>query len=244
IQLHEYGHGVSTRLTGGSLAPLCMSGHEIRGMSKGWSDIFAMIVTAKESDKADTPVILGAYVINKLKGIRSHPYTTDMKINPLTYGDLKTRTELHEAGKVWATMLWEVYWNLVTKSGFSTNLYDAKGKAGNIVAMQNVMGGLMHQPCKYPSGYSNTSLVNARDAIIASDAAYYNGANKCEIWKGFAKRGLGVNAADYTNDFSVPAECGSGSPPPLTTTRGPKPTSGCTRMDICCIYVGKSCDQD
>ncbi|KAK5670278.1 hypothetical protein QVD99_003295 [Batrachochytrium dendrobatidis] len=189
-----------------------MSGHEIRGMSKGWSDIFAIIVTAKESDKADTPVILGAYVINKLK-------------------------ELHEAGKVWAAMLWEVYWNLVTKSGFSTNLYDAKGKAGNIVAMQNVMGGLMHQPC-------SPSLVNARDAIIASDAAYYNGANKCEIWKGFAKRGLGVNAADYTNDFSVPAECGSGSPPPLTTTRGPKPTSGCTRMDICCIYVGKSCDQD
>ncbi|EGF78995.1 hypothetical protein BATDEDRAFT_5399, partial [Batrachochytrium dendrobatidis JAM81] len=154
---------------------------------KGWSDIFAIIVTAKESDKADTPVILGAYVINKLKGIRSHPYTTDMKINPLTYSDLKTRTELHEAGKVWAAMLWEVYWNLVTKSGFSTNLYDAKGKAGNIVAMQNVMGGLMHQPC-------SPSLVNARDAIIASDAAYYNGANKCEIWKGFAKRGLGVNA--------------------------------------------------
>ncbi|OAJ44640.1 hypothetical protein BDEG_27850 [Batrachochytrium dendrobatidis JEL423] len=235
-----------------------MSGHEIRGMSKGWSDIFAMIVTAKESDKADTPVILGAYVINKLKGIRSHPYTTDMKINPLTYGDLKTRTELHEAGKVWATMLWEVYWNLVTKSGFSTNLYDAKGKAGNIVAMQNLSEEnksevqeevALEIKINRLSLFNRSekgliSLVNARDAIIASDAAYYNGANKCEIWKGFAKRGLGVNAADYTNDFSVPAECGSGSPPPLTTTRGPKPTSGCTRMDICCIYVGKSCDQD
>ncbi|OAJ45470.1 hypothetical protein BDEG_28609 [Batrachochytrium dendrobatidis JEL423] len=187
-----------------------MSGHEIRGMSKGWSDIFAIIVTAKESDKADTPVILGAYVINKLKGIRSHPYTTDMKINPLTYSDLKTRTELHEAGKCGQPCF-----------GKFTGTWSPR----------------MHQPC-------SLSLVNARDAIIASDAAYYNGANKCEIWKGFAKRGLGVNAADYTNDFSVPAKCGSGSPPPLTTTRGPKPTSGCTRMDICCIYVGKSCDQD
>ncbi|KAL5040500.1 hypothetical protein RTP6_007499 [Batrachochytrium dendrobatidis] len=193
-----------------------------------------MIVTAKESDKADTPVILGAYIINKLKGIRSHPYTTDMKINPLTYGDLKTRTELHEAGQGWQHCAYAYVMHLGHQEWI---FYPLRCHKAAIVAMQNVMGGLMHQPC-------SPSLVNARDAIIASDAAYYNGANKCEIWKGFAKRGLGVNAADYTNDFSVPAECGSGSPPPLTTTRGPKPTSGCTRMDICCIYVGKSCDQD
>jgi hypothetical protein len=50
------------------------------------------------------------------------------------------------------------------------------------------------------------------------------GANQCEIWRGFAKRGLGVNAdagfapggdgsdvGDETEDFAVPAGCCSES---------------------------------
>ncbi|KAK5666933.1 hypothetical protein QVD99_006165 [Batrachochytrium dendrobatidis] len=275
VVLHEYGHGISTRLTGGPTASLCMFSPETRGMGEGWSDIFAMIVTAKQSHKADTPTYFGRYSKNNNNGMRSYPYTTDMQVNPLTYGYLKKRGEVHAVGEVWAAALWEIYWNLIAKNGFSTNLYDAKSKAGNIITMQIMIGGMMLQPC-------NTNFIDARDAIVAADVAHYDGANKCEIWKGFAKRGLGPNAVDYVDDFSVPAECGGGSPPPssksttttttttttrptttttttrpiitttrptttkktTTTTRGPKPTSGCTRMDICCIYVGKSCDQN
>ena len=41
------------------------------------------------------------------------------------------------------------------------------------------------------------------------------GANECEIWRGFAKRGMGTNAQDrgnagslnVTEDFTVPARC-------------------------------------
>ncbi|KAJ8329145.1 hypothetical protein QVD99_004850 [Batrachochytrium dendrobatidis] len=287
VPLHEYGHGVSGRLTGGAAASNCLVGGEAGGMNEGWSDMFYMIVTATQSQNSKTPIHFGSYAINNANGARSHPYTTDMKVNPLTYSDLKTRQEVHAAGEVWVSMLWEVYWNLVTKNGFSTNLYDAKGKSGNIIAMQNMIGGFMLQPC-------NPSLLDARDAYIASDVARYKGANKCEIWKGFAKRGLGVKAAKFNNDFSVPTECGgdssSSSVPAdttteaattteattttrfttttratttratttarptttrattttkrFTTTRGPKPTSGCTHMDICCIYIGKSCDQN
>ncbi|KAL5040338.1 hypothetical protein RTP6_007353 [Batrachochytrium dendrobatidis] len=204
IVVHEYGHGISTRLTGGPAATGCLLEGEARGMSEGWSDLFAMIVTAKESHKADTPIILGAYISDSSSGVRTHPFTTDMKANPFTYSDIGNNQESYIVGEVWASMLWEVYWNLVTKNGFSTNLHDAKGKFGNIITMQNMIGGFMLQPCK-------PTFLSARDAFIASDVAHYNGANKCEIWKGFAKRGLGVKAANSTNDFSVPDECGGGT---------------------------------
>ncbi|OAJ41636.1 hypothetical protein, variant [Batrachochytrium dendrobatidis JEL423] len=204
IVVHEYGHGISSRLTGGPAADECLFDGEARGMSEGWSDLFAMIVTAKESHKADTPIIIGTYITNSSTGVRTRPYTTDMKANPFTYSDIGNNQKSYIVGEVWASMLWEVYWNLVTKNGFSTNLHDAKGKFGNIITMQNMIGGFMLQPCK-------PTFLSARDAFIASDVAHYNGANKCEIWKGFAKRGLGVKAANSTNDFSVPDECGGGT---------------------------------
>ncbi|KAJ1341788.1 hypothetical protein BSLG_010855 [Batrachochytrium salamandrivorans] len=48
----------------------------------------------------------------------------------------------------------------------------------------------------------------ARDAIIATDNLHYQGDHKCEIYRGFAKRGLGLGATDtHKNDFTVPPEC-------------------------------------
>ncbi|KAH9255876.1 hypothetical protein BASA81_006050 [Batrachochytrium salamandrivorans] len=201
IVIHEYGHGISNRLTGGSATGGCLSTAESGGMGEGWSDIMAMIVLAKSSDTATTKVAIGAYVANNAAGIRSHPYTTDMRVNPLTYGDLKTLDEVHDVGEVWASLLWEVYWNLVAKHGFSANLYNANQSAGNVVAMSVIIGGMMLQPC-------NPTFRSARDAIIAADASYYDGDNKCEIIRAFAKRGLGLKATrTRTNDFSVPSEC-------------------------------------
>ncbi|KAH6560091.1 hypothetical protein BASA60_000090 [Batrachochytrium salamandrivorans] len=148
-------------------------------MGEGWSDIMAMIVLAKSSDTATTEIPIGAYSEN----------------------NAETRDESHDMGEVWASMLWEVYWNLVFKHGFSTNLYDASQSEGNIVAMKIIIGGMMIQSC-------NPTFLGARDAIITADFNNYKGANKCEIYKGFAKRGLGLGATDTrTNDFSVPPEC-------------------------------------
>ncbi|KAJ1332242.1 extracellular metalloproteinase MEP [Batrachochytrium salamandrivorans] len=65
----------------------------------------------------------------------------------------------------------------------------------------------MRQPC-------NPTFLSARDAIIEADKSFYGGANKCEIIKGFAKRGLGLNANNFRNDFSVPKECSGASPNP------------------------------
>ena len=45
------------------------------------------------------------------------------------------------------------------------------------------------QPC-------NPNFLQARDAIIDADKALTGGENACEIWKGFAKRGLGTEASE------------------------------------------------
>jgi hypothetical protein len=59
----------------------------------------------------------------------------------------------------------------------------------------------------------NPTFIDGRDAIIAADQAK-GGADRCMIWRTFAKRGLGVNAVqvqtninDQVQDFSVPADC-------------------------------------
>ncbi|KAJ1332840.1 hypothetical protein BSLG_010853 [Batrachochytrium salamandrivorans] len=201
VIIHEYAHGISNRLTGGPSTDSCLTKAEAAGMDEGWSDIISMIVLAKKSDTATTKMTIGAYAENSAGGFRSRPYTTDMKVNSWTYGDLKSLDEVHDVGEVWASMLWEVYWNLVAKHGFATNLYDADQSAGNVIAMKIILGGMTIQSC-------NPTFRAARDAIVAADLSYYDGANKCEILKGFAKRGLGSDATSgRKNDFSVPSEC-------------------------------------
>ncbi|KAJ1332839.1 hypothetical protein BSLG_010778 [Batrachochytrium salamandrivorans] len=201
VIIHEYAHGISNRLTGGPSTDSCLTKSQAAGMDEGWSDIIFMIILAKSSDTATTKITIGAYAENSAGGFRSVPYTTDMKVNSWTYGDLKSLDEVHDVGEVWASMLWEVYWNLVAKHGFATNLYDADQSAGNVIAMKIILGGMTIQSC-------NPTFRAARDAIVAADLSYYDGANKCEILKGFAKRGLGSDATSgRKNDFSVPSEC-------------------------------------
>lgn len=57
------------------------------------------------------------------------------------------------------------------------------------------------QPC-------NPTFIQARDAIIDADIALTDGENACEIWTGFAKRGLGENAvfdeSNRVDDFAIP----------------------------------------
>ncbi|KAH6594385.1 hypothetical protein BASA50_006632 [Batrachochytrium salamandrivorans] len=201
VVVHEYAHGISNRLTGGAAIGGCFTTFEAGGVDEGWGDVMAMMVLAKESDTATTGMPIGAYISDSAVGFRSHLYTTDMTVNPLTYGNLKFAGGAYAVGVVWASMLWQVYWNLVEKHGFSTNLYDAKQSAGNVVAMKIFIGGLTLQPC-------NPGLLGARNAIIDADKLHYNGTHKCEIFKGFAKRGLGSKiTSGYTDDFSIPDEC-------------------------------------
>ena len=213
---HEYGHGISNRLTGGPATVSCLGNAE--QMGEGWSDWFAMTLTTDPSDTATTPRGVGTYVSFESPdgpGIRPTPYTTDMGVNPSTYAsvaDVVNISQPHGIGYVWNTMLWEVYWNLVDRYGYNRNVYEAWGTGGNNLALQLVMDGMKFQPCR-------PGLVDGRNGILTADMALTGGANQCEIWRGFAKRGLGALAnqglstsrTDGVEDFSLPASCTSAS---------------------------------
>jgi hypothetical protein len=214
VIIHEYGHGVSNRLTGGPAMSGCLQGAQSGGMGEGWSDFWAIALTHQPDDTATTRRSVGSYVIFEddpltATGIRRFPYTTDTGVNPDTYvtiADTLNVTVPHGVGSVWTAMLWEVYWNLVTRQGFDPDLYG--GNSGNNIALQLVMDGLKLQPCM-------PTFVNARDGILAADQMTFGGRYRCDIWRGFAKRGLGVAADDgvdhndrnVTDDFTVPPDC-------------------------------------
>jgi hypothetical protein len=209
---HEYGHGISNRLTGGPATVACLNNAE--QMGEGWSDWFALNLTTHPSDRPTTPRGVGTYVNFEPPdglGIRPTPYTTDMTVNPSTYAsvaDVVNISQPHGIGYVWNTMLWEVYWNLVDRYGYNADVYGDWTTGGNNRAFQLVMDGMKFQVCR-------PGFVDGRNAILQADLALTGGANQCEIWRGFAKRGLGVtanqgssnNRSDGVEAFDLPASC-------------------------------------
>jgi len=201
IVIHEYGHGISNRLTGGPSNVNCLRTAESGGMGEGWGDFWATQLRQRGDYERTKLFPMGDYDTNQVNGIRKFPYTTLMSVNPETYGYI-TRTGyegVHAKGEVWCGILWETYWNLVDELGFNDDWY--LGEGGNNVVLQNVVDGLKLQPC-------NPTFVDARNAILQADQVNYDGKHVCLFWKGFAKRGLGLNAlSGGREDFTVPAEC-------------------------------------
>ena len=211
VMIHEYGHGISNRLTGGPAASGCLGNQE--QMGEGWSDWYGTVMTVLPGDLGTDARGVGTYLFGQGPGgpgIRTYPYSTDMGINPHTYDNIKTESVPHGVGSVWAAMLWEVYWGLVDEHGIDHDLYNFTGDvnqdAGNVMAFAIVTEGMKLQPC-------SPGFVDGRDAILAADLAIYGGANECVIWDAFAKRGLGLSAdqgssgsrSDGTEAFDIPS---------------------------------------
>ena len=226
---HEYGHGISTRLTG------TLGGAEQGG--EGWSDFVALYMTLRNNDL--DPVTpqhpngvlptrsIGNYVTYQPyngRGIRPFPYTTDMTKNPATFGYIKQPdyAETHALGFVWCTMLYELMQGFIDKYGMSDNVYEGAnpvvgndGKKmppatakGNNIATRLVIEAMKLQQ-------TSPTFIQERDAILKADSLLYDGRDVCDvIWKAFAKRGLGFSAVsgtnalgDETEAFDVPSTC-------------------------------------
>ncbi|KAF9446319.1 extracellular elastinolytic metallo proteinase [Macrolepiota fuliginosa MF-IS2] len=208
IVIHEYSHGLSTRLTGGPANSGCLGWGESGGMGEGWGDFLATTIRANRnySDYA-----MGAWAANREDGIRNFIYSTDDRINPSTYKTLDKPGYwgVHAIGEVWAEILWVVSQRLIEKHGYSDALFppapglDGKvpkdhhfwrddkelyvPRHGNTLAVQLVINGMKLQPCR-------PSFFDSRDAIIEADRVLTDGENVCLLWKAFAERGLGVDA--------------------------------------------------
>ncbi|MGO3182551.1 MAG: T9SS-dependent M36 family metallopeptidase [Aequorivita sp.] len=207
IIAHEYGHGISTRLTGGPFAVGCLQNEE--QMGEGWSDYFGLMITMKPGDTRDDARGVGGYVLGEGVGgigIRTKPYSADFGINNFTYDNIKTQVAPHGVGSVWTTMLWDLTWDLIDEYGYDPDIKNGTG--GNNIALQLVIDGLKLQVC-------SPGFVDGRDAILEADELNNGGENKCLIWHAFAKRGLGLSAdqgnrnskSDGVEAFDVPEDC-------------------------------------
>lgn len=229
---HEYGHGISNRLTGGRNALLPLGGDEQGG--EGWSDFIGLHMITRTNDLQPATAAhpngvlptkgIGTYVsyqnINTGGGIRPTPYSLDMNVNGTMFKDIAKGGEItvpHGVGYIWCTMLYEMMQLFIDQYGFNDNIYNpanpdvtgapAAGSGGNNIAMRLVIEGMKIQP-------TSPTFEQQRNAILRADTLLYGARHGCIIWKAFAKRGLGFSARSGSNalgdeiqGFDMPQSC-------------------------------------
>lgn len=178
VIIHEYTHGVSTRLAGTDTTTGLRS-LQGSGMGEGWSDFFAMSFLDNGAELLAAPHATGDWVTGQPeRGVRAYPYTTDFSLNPLTFGDIAYNTAVHAQGTVWCETLWEMRQALVGRYGL---------EEGRLIAERLAVDGLKLIPLA-------PLFTDARDAIVLADRTTNGGANLDVIWGAFARRGLGASA--------------------------------------------------
>jgi PKD repeat protein len=212
IIAHEYGHGISMRLTGSAGNSNCLTNPE--QMGEGWSDWFALMLTIKPGDLGTDPRGFGTYVSNQAttgQGLRPAPYSTDFAINPFTYrhsNDTGQISQPHGIGFIFATVLWDLNWALIDFHGGTPDVDLYNGTGGNNIAMHLIIEALKMQPCL-------PGMIDGRNAILSADQALYGGMHECLIWNVFATRGFGDSASqgssnnrrDQIEAFDLPSNC-------------------------------------
>ena len=207
IIAHEFGHGISTRLTGGPGNSSCLGNDE--QMGEGWSDFFTLIMTHEPGDLGTDPRGIGTFAAGQDvvgKGIRRFPYSTDMAINGQTYDDIKGTSAPHPLGEVWADVLWDIYWKFIDLYGYDPDWHNTE--SGNYKAVFLVLEGMALQNC-------NPGFIFGRDAILKADKLHFDGQHNCMLWEAFARRGIGYNAVqglttnrnDNVENFDTYPQC-------------------------------------
>lgn len=196
---HEFGHYVHHRLS------VCGTS-QCGAMSEGWADFIAIHTIARPGDNLHGTYSVSGYAFagDPYFGIRRAPYSVDTSKNAFTFqlvadGEpLPTshptsgggpNSEVHNAGEVWATVMWEVYVALHEMPGADFTAVRAK-------MARYVVAGLALAP---PDG----TFTEIRDAILA--AAYAaEPADHDVMAAAFARRGLGscaVSPPRESDDF-------------------------------------------
>ena len=187
VIFHEYTHGVSHRLVGGTMEANSLALAQSRGLSEGWSDFFALtVVNFHRNTEKD---VIGNWVSGDPDGLRKFRYTSNFPANFSTLGmDVYVSTQPHEVGSIWCATLLEMNRNL-RMALKSRNL-------GYRLSWQLVFDSLKRLGL-------NPSFLDARDAIFDELRAMldsglikhsmYRTVRKA-AWKAFAKFGMGLGA--------------------------------------------------
>jgi extracellular elastinolytic metalloproteinase len=203
IIVHEVTHATSNRMTGGPDGAL--GGGQAGKMGEAWSDLAAVeFIIGNDLDPpgTDNPFAVAAYATgNTESGIRSYSIAN----SPLTYGSMEYDpsglTSPHADSEIWGATQYTVRQLLVEK--FDAAFPSGDGKLqrdcatgvrastecpGNRRWAHLLYDGLLLQP-------TGTTMLDARDAMLAADLLRYNGENLALMWDGFAQRGMGFSAS-------------------------------------------------
>ncbi len=215
---HEYTHAISNRMVGGPDSGL--NGFQAGSMGESWSDqVAAEYLLAHNYKPGVSPFVEGAYVTgNKKTGIRN--YRLDR--NPLQYGDLGydiTGPEVHADGEPWSAVQIDIRQAMIKK-------YNAKFPASNN-ALQRLcaQGNTFAEPPRQPRPAKQcpgnrrwvqllfdsfllqqpaTTMLDARDAMLAADKMRFGGANLRLMWREYANNGFGSNASTENTEDVQP----------------------------------------
>jgi len=207
IVSHEWGHYFHHRLSDCGTS-------QCSAMSEGWGDFMALHVSVREGEDLDGVYAMAGYSTKVLGdsayyGIRRLPYTTDMTRNPLTFQHIQngvalpqipmqsggaTNAEVHNAGEIWTSMLFEGYVSLLKRSQEPNAPYSFED-ARRLMA-DYIIAGLKMSPV-------DGTITEVRDSILAAAFAQ-NPDDATLLAEGFAKRGAGSCAESpdrYSSDF-------------------------------------------
>lgn len=206
IIAHEWGHYISNRLIGNAAGLTNHQGRSM-GEGWGDFHALLLTVRAEDAAKPANANWSGVYSLagytmsgganqGYYYGIRRVPYTTDMTKNPLTLKHIASGTplpnspippsggltgtgnsEVHNAGEIWATMLWECYASLLNAHPFD----EAQDRMKRYLV------------AAYKATPNQPTYLEARDAVLATVAAA-DAADYQRFIAAFAKRGAGFGA--------------------------------------------------
>lgn len=211
---HEYTHAISNRMIGGPDEGI--TSEQGGAMGESWGDLTAGEYMFEHGySNGANPWAVGPYATgNKTTGIRDYGIDT----NPLNYGDYgfdSTGDEVHADGEIWNGTMWEVRQALVAKYDAA---YPTSNKALNLKCAQATATSTPTPATQCPGNrrwlqlvfdafllqQGATSMLDARDAMLAADRMRFGGANQAALWDAFARRGMGSDASTPNADSGDP----------------------------------------
>ncbi|MFC4783683.1 M36 family metallopeptidase [Nocardioides sp. MAHUQ-72] len=211
---HEYTHAISNRMIGGPDEGI--TSEQGGAMGESWGDLTAAEYMFSHGYSTGTsPWVVGPYATgNRKAGIRDYPINR----NPLNYSDYgfdSTGVEVHADGEIWNGTQWQVRQALVRKwdakypyADKRLQLRCAQAGAGRTPLPPNQCPGnrrwiqLVFDAFLLQQGA--TSMLDARDAMLAADRMRFGGKDLTVMWDAFARRGMGRGASTPNADSGDP----------------------------------------
>lgn len=252
VLIHEHGHAVLERLVGGPNAfSAGLDPIQMNAMHEGFADFVGLWFSLDGDSLPSVGEASGEYYTGNPDGDRRVKYAYDMAVNPHTFDGFNSlidpdsglpNYQEHQGGEIWASVLYDLTWELMFKYGgaqdetvlqtpaFNPDWYDSCiATPGGLGNGNNTTGNTGYDPINYDTGANNlamqlildgakltpsgASFTDARDAILAADTALTRGVNHDAIWKVFARRGLGASADDGLVVLSTDVDAAYDFPP-------------------------------